>query len=210
MIKNIFIKLLDFNKGQFVGFLKNLCFFWDYCFEVMKKSIFDFFEMFDFCEFIVFLLEGRYIVVCGNLCLCVCKDLGYKEFFCKVLLDDIFVVKFCEYVIKDNVSFGENDMDIMENEWDKVELQDWGIEFVLEKEKDEFKDCFNVILDDNVLYFFIFKYDEKYELFIIIFGNEVDSNWFCEWLDMQYMKFYKIGKISKLNVIDIKDVCYVL
>ena len=127
-----------------------------------------------------------------------------------MLPDDTPVAKLREYATKDNVSFGENDMDIMENEWDKAELQDWGIEFAPENEKDEFKDRFNAISDDNALYPLIPKYDEKHELFIIISGNEVDSNWLRERLDMQHMKSYKTGKISKSNVIDIKDVRHAL
>lgn len=91
--------------------------------------------MLDLRELIVFPSEGRYIVVCGNLRLRACKDLGYKELPCKVLPDDTPVAKLREYATKDNVSFGENDMDIMENEWDKAELQDWGIEFAPEKER---------------------------------------------------------------------------
>lgn len=175
-----------------------------------EKSISDSPEMLDLRELIVFPSEGRYIVVCGNLRLRACKDLGYKELPCKVLPDDTPVAKLREYATKDNVSFGENDMDIMENEWDKAELQDWGIEFAPEKEKDEFKDRFNAISDDNALYPLIPKYDEKHELFIIISGNEVDSNWLRERLDMQHMKSYKTGKISKSNVIDIKDVRHAL
>ena len=210
MTKNISIKLLDFNKGQLAGLPKNPRFFRDYRFEAMKKSISDSPEMLDLRELIVFPSEGRYIVVCGNLRLRACKDLGYKELPCKVLPDDTPVAKLREYATKDNVSFGENDMDIMENEWDKAELQDWGIEFAPEKEKDEFKDRFNAISDDNALYPLIPKYDEKHELFIIISGNEVDSNWLRERLDMQHMKSYKTGKISKSNVIDIKDVRHAL
>ena len=70
--------------------------------------------------------------------------------------------------------------------------------------------CGNAISDDNALYPLIPKYDEKHELFIIISGNEVDSNWLRERLDMQHMKSYKTGKISKSNVIDIKDVRHAL
>lgn len=116
MTKNISIKLLDFNKGQLAGLPKNPRFFRDYRFEAMKKSISDSPEMLDLRELIVFPSEGRYIVVCGNLRLRACKDLGYKELPCKVLPDDTPVAKLREYATKDNVSFGENDMDIMEND----------------------------------------------------------------------------------------------
>ena len=94
----------------------------------------------------------------------------------------------------------------MYNEWDKSELQDWGIEFAEEKKKDAFKERFESIKDDNAIYPLIPKYDEKHELFIITSSNEVDSNWLRERLNMQHMKSYKTGKISKSNVIDIKDV----
>mgnify|MGYP000724322563 FL=1 len=210
MTKNISISCWTSTRASSPGFRTNPRFFRDYRFESDEKSISDSPEMLDLRELIVFPSEGRYIVVCGNLRLRACKDLGYKELPCKVLPDDTPVAKLREYATKDNVSFGENDMDIMENEWDKAELQDWGIEFAPEKEKDEFKDRFNAISDDNALYPLIPKYDEKHELFIIISGNEVDSNWLRERLDMQHMKSYKTGKISKSNVIDIKDVRHAL
>ena len=57
-----------------------------------------------------------------------------------------------------------------------------------------------------VFYPLIPKYDEKYELFIIMSASEVDSNWLREALDMQHMQSYKTGKVSKSNVVDIKDV----
>ena len=149
-------------------------------------------------------------VVCGNLRLRACKELGYKELSCKILAPDTPVKKLREYATKDNVNFGENDLDVMENEWNKAELQDWGIEFAPEKKEDEFKERFDTITDDTAIYPLIPKYDEKHELFIITSSNEVDSNWLRERLDMQHMKSYKTGKISKSNVIDIKDVRHAL
>ncbi len=111
-----------------------------------------------------------------------------------------------EYATKDNVNFGENDLDVMNNEWDKTELADWGVEFAPEKSVDEFKERFDSITDETAIYPLVPKFDEKHELFIIQSGNEVDSNWLRERLGMQRMKSYKTGKVSKSNVIDIKDV----
>ena len=176
-----------------------------------KKSIQDSPEMLELRELIIFPYnDGRYIVVCGNLRLRACKELGYKELPCKVLAPDTPVKKLREYATKDNVNFGENDLDVMENEWNKAELQDWGIEFGPEKKEDEFKERFDTITDDTAIYPLIPKYDEKHELFIITSSNEVDSNWLRERLDMQHMKSYKTGKVSKSNVIDIKDVRHAL
>ena len=205
------ISLLDFNKGQLQGLPKNPRFFRDNRYEAMKKSISDSPEMLELRELIVYpYSNGRYVVVCGNLRLRACKELGYKELPCKVLDADTPVKKLREYATKDNVNFGENDMDIMQNEWDKSELQDWGIEFEPDKKSDEFKERFDSITDDTAVYPLIPKYDEKHELFIIASSNEVDSNWLRERLNMQHMKSYKTGKISKSNVVDINDVRYAL
>lgn len=201
------IGLLDFNKGQLQGLPKNPRFFRDYRYEAMKRSIEESPEMLELRELIVYPYpEGRYIVVCGNLRLRACKELGYKELPCKILNPETDVKKLREYATKDNVSFGENDVDVMINEWDKSELQDWGVEFAPENKTDEFKDRFDSITDETAIYPLVPKYDEKHELFIIQSGNEVDSNWIRERLGMQRMRSYKTGKVSKSNVIDVKDV----
>lgn len=201
------ISLLDYNRGQLPGLPKNPRFFRDSRYEALKKSIADSPEMLELRELIVFpYADGRYIVICGNLRLMVCKDLGYKELPCKILSPDTDVRKLREYATKDNVSFGENDMDVMLNEWDTSELQDWGVELTLEKKSDPFKERFNSITDDTAIYPLVPKFDERHELFIIQSSNEVDSNWLRERLGMQRMRSYKTGKVSKSNVIDIKDV----
>ncbi len=201
------IGLLDFNKGQLQGLPKNPRFFRDYRYNEMKTSIEESPEMLELRELIVYPLpEGKFLVVCGNLRLRACKELGYTELPCKILSPDTDVKKLREYATKDNVSFGENDMDVMENDWDKTELAHWGVEFAPEKPKDEFRERFDSISDDTAIYPLVPKYDEKHELFIIQSGNEVDSNWLRERLGMQRMKSYKTGKISKSNVIDVKDV----
>ena len=174
----------------------------------MVKSIQDSPEMLELRELIVYPHGERYVVVCGNLRLRACKELGLTEVPCKVLPLDTPAKKLREYASKDNVSFGENDKDIMRNEWNVSELQDWGVEFQDEKRKDtdEFRERFEAVRNEDAVYPLIPKYDEKHELFIIISSNEVDSNWLRETLDMQHMKSYKTGKVSKSNVIDVKEV----
>jgi len=201
------ISLLDFNKGQLKGLPKNPRFFRDYRYEAMKRSIQESPEMLELRELIVYpYSEGRYVVVCGNLRLRACKELGYKELPCKILNPETDVKKLREYATKDNVNFGENDLDVMNNEWDKTELADWGVEFAPEKPVDEFKERFDAITDETAIYPLVPKYDEKHELFIIQSANEVDSNWLRERLGMQRMRSYKTGKVGKSNVIDVKDV----
>ena len=55
---------------------------------------------------------------------------------CKVLPADTPVAKLREYAIKDNNGFGEDDWDILANEWDAQELQDWGMELPMDWDVD--------------------------------------------------------------------------
>lgn len=57
-----------------------------------------------------------------------CQELGYRELPCKVIPLETPVKKLREYVIKDNEAFGQNDYDVLSNEWDTEELTDWGME----------------------------------------------------------------------------------
>lgn len=206
MKQTLTVAQLEYNRGQIDGLPKNPRFFRDRRFEAMKKSIKESPEMLELRELIVMPHGEKYVVVCGNLRLRACKELGMKELPCKILPLDTPAVKLREYATKDNVSFGENDTDILLNEWNKSELADWGIEFEEEKPKDEFKERLDAITDDTCIYPLIPKFDEKHELFIIVSANEVDANWLRETLNMQKMQSYKTGKVMKSNVIDIKDV----
>ena len=200
------ISKLEMNRGQVEGLPKNPRFFRDSRFEAMKKSIEDYPEMLDLRELIVYPYGDKYVVIGGNLRLRACKELGYQECPCKVLKADTSVAKLREIASKDNISFGETDMDALLNEWDRQELQDWGMELPEEKKKDPFKERFDAVKNEDAVYPLIPKFDEKHELFIIQSANEVDSNWLRERLNMQHMKSYKTGKVMKSNVISVKDV----
>ena len=61
-----------------------------------------------------------------------CKELGMETVPCKVLPADTPVAKLREYAIKDNNGFGEDDWDILANEWNAEELQEWGMELPMD------------------------------------------------------------------------------
>lgn len=205
MIKNIEIGLIDYNKGQVEGLPKNPRFIRDSRYEAMRKSIEESPEMLELRELIVFPYQGRYVTVCGNQRLRASKELKFTELPCKVLAEDTPAKKLREYASKDNFLFGEDDKDILDNEWNKDELVDWGMEFEPEKPKDKFKQRFESIHDEDAIYPLVPKYDEKHELFIIMVENAVDANWLREQLNMQKMKSYKTGAVSKSNVVSFKD-----
>ena len=57
-----------------------------------------------------------------------CKELGHGKIPCKVLDPSTTVEKLREYTTKDNVAFGENDWDLLANEWESEELKEWGLD----------------------------------------------------------------------------------
>lgn len=206
--KEIDVSLITANKGQVPGLPRNPRLVKKERYEATRRSIEESPEMLELRELIVVeYMDGKYVVVCGNLRLRACKELGYKTVPCKVLPADTPAKKLREYASKDNINYGENDKDIIANEWAKYqsELANWGMEFEQPKPKDKFRERFEAMDNDSAVYPLIPKYDEKYELFIIQSSNEVDSNWLREVLDMQHMRSYKTGKVSKSNVISIQD-----
>lgn len=207
-ITEIDVSLITVNKGQVEGLPRNPRLVRKERYEATLKSIQESPEMLSLRELIVVeYMEGRYVVVCGNLRFRACKELGHKTVPCKVLPPDTPPAKLREYAAKDNISYGEDDKDIIANEWAQfqTELAGWGMEFEKPKEKDSFRERFEAMGDDTAVYPLIPKYDERHELFVIESSSEVDSNWLREVLGMQRMRSYKTGKISKSNVISVAD-----
>jgi hypothetical protein len=115
------------NSGQLEGVPKNPRFIKDERYTKLIRSIQDDPEMLGARELLVYAYDGRYIVLGGNMRLRACKELGIKEVPCKVL-PELTPDKLRSIVIKDNVAFGSDDFDMLANDWDIVELVEWGME----------------------------------------------------------------------------------
>lgn len=127
-IKTIRIKDLATNDGQIDGLPKNPRQIRDHRYEKLKKSIEDAPEMLNLRELLVYPHGGKFVIIGGNMRYRACKEIGYKELPCKVLDAETPVEKLRQYAIKDNENFGEYDWDVVANEWDTAELEDWGVE----------------------------------------------------------------------------------
>ena len=121
--------LLKSNTGQIEGLPKNPRFIRDHRFEKLKRSLREDPEMMQLREVIAYDNKGELVVICGNMRLRALKELGIKDVPVKVLPSDTPIEKLRAYTIKDNISFGDNDWDVLANEWDEVELTEWGLEF---------------------------------------------------------------------------------
>lgn len=123
------VSKLELNSGQLEGLPKNPRFIKDERYQALLKSISDSPEFLDAKTLKVYPMDnGKYVVIGGNMRLRACKELGFKELPCFVFPKETPVEKLKEFAIKDNLQFGQNDWDILGNEFEVEELLDWGLE----------------------------------------------------------------------------------
>ena len=116
-------------------------------FRKLVKSIQEFPDMLNKRPLIVFTdVDGKYVVLGGNMRLKACKEIGLKE-IPVILADEWTEEQKAEFLIKDNVGFGEWDWDILADEWDANNLEDWGLDLPVDlsvKELEAEEDNFDV------------------------------------------------------------------
>ena len=96
-------------------------------FRKLVKSIKEFPKMLELRPIVI---DDDGTILGGNMRYRALKELGYKE------IPDNWVKKASEltdeekrrFIIEDNVAFGDWDMDMLANEWDAEELEEWGVE----------------------------------------------------------------------------------
>lgn len=145
--KTLPITKLVTNSGQIAGVPKNPRTIKDARFRALVKSIEDAPEMLSLRELIVVPNEGKFVVICGNMRLSAARELGMKDMPCKVLAEDTPAEKLREYAMKDNIAFGQDDIDLILAEWDSEELADWGFELpeieTIEEQPDAHEDNYD-------------------------------------------------------------------
>jgi ParB-like chromosome segregation protein Spo0J len=97
-------------------------------FNKLKKSIEDFPDMLEKRPLVVFTdKDGKYVVLGGNMRLKAAKELGIKE-LPVIVADEWTEEQKAQFLIKDNVNFGEWNHEELANEWDAIQLQEWGLD----------------------------------------------------------------------------------
>ena len=128
MTKNIKISLIEENKGQIEGLPKNPRFIKNEKYKKLVKSIEENPEMLSLREILVYPFNDRYVIIGGNMRFRAIKELGYKEVPCKVISETATIEQLKAYTIKDNNGYGEWDFDLLANEWDFEDMDDWGVD----------------------------------------------------------------------------------
>lgn len=95
----------------------------DYKFEKLVRSIREFPKMLELRPIVV---NEDNVILGGNMRYRACVEAG---------LDDVYIVQAKdlteeqqkEFIVKDNVSFGDWDFEVLANEWDIKDLEDWSV-----------------------------------------------------------------------------------
>jgi len=110
-------------------------------YKKLLKSLQEFPEMLQKRPLVCFTdTDGKYVVLGGNMRLKAAMELGMKT-LPVVLADDWTEEQRAEFLIKDNVGFGEWNWDELQADWDVSKLEEWGLDipkdFKVEPEAEE-------------------------------------------------------------------------
>jgi ParB-like chromosome segregation protein Spo0J len=127
-------------------------------FKKLVNSIKEFPQMLELRPIVV---DENNIILGGNMRHKACVEAGLKEVYI-VQAKDLTELQKDEFIVKDNVGFGEWDWDILANEWDTDKLQDWGLDIPIFKDaENELKDLSSTI--DNLYRIEIVCKDEEHQ-----------------------------------------------
>lgn len=113
-------------------------------FKKLVQSIKDFPEMLELRPIVI---DEDNVILGGNMRYRACVEAGLKEVPVKIA-KGLTEEQKQEFIVKDNVGFGEWDWDILGNDWDTVKLGEWGLD-VWENEDDKEPEA-GLIEDDEI------------------------------------------------------------
>lgn len=160
-------------------------------FRKLVRSLKEFPEMLEARPIVV---NPDHVVLGGNMRLKACIEAGITDI--PVYVATWEEVKQKEFIVKDNVSYGDWDWDMLANEWDAVELEGWGLDVPLETETErlsslEFEDVYyepkekpTLKLDDCL------DLDKFYDKLKVIEDSPLDDNakQVLQWFAYRFVK----------------------
>ena len=102
-------------------------------FNKLVKSIKEFPKMLKIRPIVV---NNDMVVLGGNMRLKACKEAGLKEVSI-IKASDLTEEEQKQFIIKDNVGFGEWDWEMIANEWDVEQLSEWGLDLPVHAETED-------------------------------------------------------------------------
>jgi hypothetical protein len=138
------------------------------------------------------------IVLGGNMRLKACKEAGLKE-VPVIFANDLTEDEQKEFIIKDNVGYGDWDWDMIANEWEPELLEEWGLfipnfdlqDFFETEDNKEKSNDLPTGSDDNYSVFELIMIHEN-KLLLIDTLNKVKNNFLFEKQEDALMEILRI------------------
>jgi len=105
-------------------------------FEKLVKSIKEFPQMLEIRPIVV---NTDMVILGGNMRFKACKEAGIKEVPI-IIADNLTEEQQREFLIKDNTSGGEWDFEMLANEWDVEQLEEWGLDMPIDEKIDKMEE----------------------------------------------------------------------
>ena len=144
----------------------------DHKFKKLVESIKDFPQMLELRPIVI---DENNIILGGNMRHKACIEAGLKEVPVKIA-KGLTVEQKQEFIIKDNVGFGEWDWAMLGNEWNTIQISKWGLD-VWENSDD--KNELDAELEWTGMPEFNQEDKEAYRQIIVSFKNEDDIKSFA-------------------------------
>ena len=146
-------------------------------FKKLVQSIIDFPEMLKIRPIVV---NEDMIILGGNMRFKACKEAGLKEVPI-IKTSGLSAEKQREFLIKDNVSGGEWDWNLLANEWDEIKLVEWGLDIPIFKDaENELKDLSSEI--ENLYRIEVTCKDEEHQE--TVYNKLIEQGYECRLLTL--------------------------
>lgn len=147
----------------------------DHKFYKLVESIKNFPEMLKIRPIVV---NEKMVVLGGNMRLRACQEAKLKEVYI-IQASELNEKQQEEFIIKDNVAFGEWDWDMVANEWDAKKLNEWALDvpYFNEKLEKPYEDEPEITITEEIL--------EEHNYLVFTFDNSLDWQVVKEIFDIQ-------------------------
>jgi hypothetical protein len=170
-----------------------------YKFEKLVQSIQEFPEMLKLRPIVV---DENNIILGGNMRYKASVEAGLKEVYA-IQADNLSEKQKREFIIKDNVGFGEWDWDMLANKWDTDSLKDWGLDLNIDNAINELEEDDDIELPQSVQ-----LEPPKEYILIMAEPNSVDWEELKETLKLRMVRRGGYKKGSCFDAVSLERVLY--
>ncbi len=168
-------------------------------FQKLVNSVKEFPEMLSLRPIIV---DKDNVILGGNMRYKACKELGLKEVYI-IQAADLDDKQAQEFIVKDNVGFGEWDWDILANDWDTDLLEHWGLDLNIDNAIDDLEEDDDIELPQSVQ-----LEPPKEYILIMAEPNSVDWEELKETLKLKMVRRGGYKKGSGFDAVSLERVLY--